>query len=263
MNREDVKTNIELFKGKCDQFIFISTVVALNHQLSCNVDETLEYGNLYSNYGQNKEECEKLFLEEKDFPITIVRPTQTYSNERIPLSLKGKTYWSVCSRMISGKEVIVHGDGQGVWAGTHASDFGRLFIPLVGRKEAIGEIYQIMNPQSYTWDMIYQTLANELGGVYRPVYISSELLDGSRKYNWKESIHGDKHFSNIFDIAKIRKLNPDFEFAIDMKKGVKMFVEYMNSHPELKKEDPEFDRWCDDTIEKYRRFKERFMEEME
>ena len=31
----------------------------------------------------------------------------------------------------------------------------------------------------------------------------------------------------------------------------------------LKKEDPEFDRWCDDTIEKYRRFKERFMEEME
>lgn len=263
MNREDVKTNIDLFKGKCDQFIFISTVVALNHQLSCNVDETLEYGNLYSNYGRNKEECEKLFLKEKDFPVTIVRPTQTYSNERIPLSLKGKTYWSVCSRMIKGKEVIVHGDGQGVWAGTHASDFGRLFIPLVGRKEAIGEIYQIMNPESYTWDMIYQTLADELGGVYRPVYINSELLDGSRKYNWKESIHGDKHFSNIFDIAKIRKLNSDFEFAIDMKKGVKMFVEYMNSHPELKKEDPEFDRWCDDTIEKYRKLKERFLEEIE
>ena len=263
MNKEDVKINIDLFKGKCDQFIFISTVVALDHKISCNVDEKLPYGNSFSNYGQNKEECEKLFLNEKDFPVTIIRPTQTYSEERIPLSLKGKTYWSVCSRMIRGKEVIVHGDGQGVWAGTHAEDFARLFMPLVGNKKSVGEIYQIMNPESYTWDMIYQTLAERLGGIYKPVYIGSELLDGSKKYNWKESIHGDKHYSNIFNIDKIKALNPDFDFTIDMKEGVRMFVEYMDKHPELKKEDPEFDEWCDDTIEKYKKLKERFIEEIE
>ena len=263
MDKNDAKINIDLFKGKTDQFIFISTVVALDHIISCNVDEDLPYGNRFSNYGRNKEECEKLFLNEKDFPVTIVRPTQTYSENRIPLSLKGKTYWSVCSRMIKGKEVIVHGDGQSVWAGTHADDFARLFMPLVANRETIGEIYQIMNPESYTWDMIYQTLADELGGTYKPVYISSELLDGSKKYNWKESIHGDKHFSNIFDISKIRKLNPDHEFSINMKKGIKKFVEYMNEHPEEKKEDPEFDRWCDDTIEKYKKLKERFIEEIE
>ena len=263
MDQEDAKINIDLFKGKCSQFIIISTVVALDHQLTCNVDETLNYGNRFSNYGRNKEICERIFLNEKDFPVTIVRPTQTYSNERIPLSLKGRTYWSVCSRLIKGKEVIVHGDGQSVWAGTHAEDFAKLFMPLIGRKESIKEIYQIMNPEPYTWDMIYQTLADELGGVYRPVYISSILLDGSRKYNWQESIHGDKHFSNIFDISKIRKLNPDFAFTIDMKKGIKMFMEYMEKHPELKKEDPDFDKWCDDTIEKYRKLKERFLEEIE
>ena len=263
MDKDDVRMNIDLFKGKCDQFIFISTVVALDHSVSCNVDESLEYGNRYSTYGQKKEECEKLFLEEKDFPITIVRPTQTYSENRIPLSLKGKTYWSVCSRIIQGKEVIVHGDGQGVWAGTHADDFAKLFMPLVGNRESIGEIYQIMNPESYTWDMIYQALADELGGTYKPVYISSVLLDGSKKYNWKESIHGDKHYSNIFDISKIKELNPDFNFTIDMKKGVKMFVEYMNEHPEEKIEDPEFDKWCDDTIRKYKELSERFIEEIE
>ena len=263
MNSDEAKINIDLFKGKTDQFIFISTVVALDHYVSCSIDEKLPYGNRYSLYGQNKEECERIFLAEKDFPVTIVRPTQTYSKERIPLSLKGKTYWSVCSRMLRGKQVIVHGDGQSVWAGTHADDFAKLFVPLVANKESINEIYQIMNPQSYTWDMIYQTLADELNGVYRPVYISSELLDGSKKYNWKESIHGDKHFSNIFDIAKIRRLNPDFEFKVDMKKGIRMFVEYMDEHPELKKEDPEFDAWCDDTIEKYQEMAEKFKEEIE
>ena len=87
MDQEDAKINIDLFKGKCAQFIFISTEVALDHQLTCNVDETLNYGNRFSNYGRNKEICERIFLNEKDFPVTIVRPTQTYSNERIPLSL--------------------------------------------------------------------------------------------------------------------------------------------------------------------------------
>ena len=263
MDPQDVRNNIDLFKGKCDQFIFISTVVALDHSVSCNVDEKLPYGNRFSSYGQKKEECEKLFLSEKDFPVTIVRPTQTYSDNRIPLSLKGKTYWSVCSRMIRGKEVIVHGDGQGVWAGTHAEDFAKMFMPLVGNKETIGEIYQIMNPESYTWDMIYQTLADKIGGVYKPVYISTYLLDGSKKYNWRESIHGDKHFSNIFNIDKIRQYDPDFKPEIDMKKGIEMFVEYMNAHPEEKKEDPEFDRWCDDTIEKYKKLQDSFMKEME
>ena len=263
MDKNDAKMNIDLFKGKTDQFIFISTVVALDHSVSCNVDEKLPYGNRYSTYGRNKEECERLFLDEADFPVSIVRPTQTYSLNRIPLSVKGKSYWSVCSRMIKGKEVIVHGDGQGVWAGSHADDLARLFMPLIANKETIGEIYQIMNPESYTWDMIYQALADELGGTYRPVYISSELLDGSKRYNWKEAIHGDKHFSNIFDISKIRKFNPEYEFSIDMKKGIRMFVEYMNKHPEEKKEDPEFDRWCDDTIEKYKKLKERFIEEIE
>ena len=263
MDPQDVRNNIDLFKGKCDQFIFISTVVALDHSVSCNVDEKLPYGNRFSSYGKKKEECEKLFLSEKDFPVTIVRPTQTYSDNRIPLSLKGKTYWSVCSRMIRGKEVIVHGDGQGVWAGTHAEDFAKMFMPLVGNKETIGEIYQIMNPESYTWDMIYQTLADKLGGVYKPVYISTYLLDGSKKYNWRDSIHGDKHFSNIFNIDKIRQFDPDFKPEIDMKKGIEMFVEYMNAHPEEKKEDPEFDRWCDDTIEKYKKLQDSFMKEME
>ena len=59
MDKNDAKMNIDLFKGKTNQFIFISTVVALDHSVSCNVDEKLPYGNRYSIYGRNKEECEK------------------------------------------------------------------------------------------------------------------------------------------------------------------------------------------------------------
>lgn len=263
MNLEDAKKNVEIFKGKTKQFIFISTNCVLNHTLTCNIDETVEKGNTFYAYGQNKAAVEDYFTEESkkgDFPLTIVRPTQTYSDHRIPLSVKGSSCWSVVSRMLKGKEVIIHGDGQSVWGSTHANDFAKLFCPLVAEPKTIGEIYQVMNPEPHTWDMIYQTLADLLGVEYKPVYISTYLLDKSQTYNWKESIHGDKHFSNIFDISKVAEFCPDVTCDIDIKKGLQMFLEYMDAHPEMKKEDEKFDEWCDKTIEAYKKFAEAFTE---
>ena len=264
MNTDDAKTNVELFKGKTKQFIFISTVCVLDHSTSCNVDETMAYGNAYYQYGRDKEACEKYFLEEAEqgFPVTIVRPTQTYSDSRYPLSVKGKSCWTIASRILKGKEVIVHGDGQGLWACTHATDFAKLFLPLVCNDETIGEIYQVMNPAPYTWDMIYEALADALGAEYKPVYISEYLLDESKTYDFRSSMHGDKHFSCIFDISKAKKYNPDVEFDVDIRKGAQMYVEYMNEHPEQKVEDEVFDAWCDRTIENYKKFSKQFTEKL-
>ena len=265
MNEDDARTNVELFNGKTKQFIFISTVCVLDHSTSCNVDETMAYGNAYYQYGRDKEACERYFLketEENGFPLTIVRPSQTYSDSRYPLSIKGKTYWTVASRMLRGKEVIVHGDGQNLWACTHASDFAKLFNPLVANPETVGEIYQVMNPEPCTWDMIYEALADALGAEYKPVYISEYLLDESKTYDFRSSMHGDKHFSCIFDISKTKKYNPDVKFDVDIRKGAQLYVEYMNAHPEEKKEDEDFDKWCDDTIAVYKQFAKQFTEKI-
>lgn len=264
MNKAAAEISVELFKEKTKQFIFISTVCVLNHQLSCNVNEEMPRGNQYYPYGMNKEECELYFLEElkNGFPVTIVRPTQTYSGPRIPLSTKGKSCWSVVSRMLRGKEVILHGDGQGVWASTHAEDFAPLFYPLIANPETIGEIYQVMNPESMTWDMIYQTLADLLGVEFKPVYISEYLLDHSKVYPWKASLHGDKHFSNIFDISKAKKYCPDYKPKIDIKTGLQKYLAFMDMHPELKVEDPAYDEWCDKVIEKYKRLATEFVEDI-
>jgi nucleoside-diphosphate-sugar epimerase len=141
------ENNIKLFTGKTDQFILISTVAAYNHELSCYCDEKMPMGNRFSTYGLNKKKVEEIFVQayhENGFPVTIVRPSQTYSKERIPLSVKGTTgCWPVISRMMRGKEVIIHGDGQSVWSSTHADDFANGFIGLIGCEETIGEAYQI------------------------------------------------------------------------------------------------------------------------
>lgn len=161
----------------------------------------------------------------------------------------------VVSRMLRGKEVIIHGDGQSVWASTHADDFAQYFCKLVGDESAIGEIYQIMNPEPHTWDMIYQDMAKLLNVEYKPVYIGTDLLRMSKTYNMEESIQGDKRWSNIFDISKISSNNRGYTCQISYKEGLRMYLEYMEEHPELKIEEPEFDEWCDRVIGMYREAK--------
>ncbi len=253
---EQAKTNIELFYGKTKQFIFVSTTATYNHDLTCCFDEEATLGNRYSQYGLNKAACEEVFLkayQEKQFPVTIVRPTQTYSKDRIPLSVKGKTCWSVIDRMIKGKEVIIHGDGQSVWSSTHADDFAKGFLGLIGLESSIGEIYQIMNDETHTWDDIYHELARLLHVEYKPVYIPSPLLAKSKTYDLLTSIQGDKHFSVIFDTSKIKRTVPTFECTIKVKEGLKRYLDYMDAHPELKKEDADFDAWCDRVISAYKK----------
>ena len=253
-NEKDARNNIDIFKGKTKQFIYISTVCVLDHEYTCNIDETTKLGNKYSDYGRAKAAAEQAFLDAQatiGFPITIVRPSQTYSDHRIPLSVKGGGCWPVVSRMLRGKKVIIHGDGQSVWASTHADDFAQGFYKLVANDKTIGEVYQIINAQPHTWDMIYQELAKLLNVEYQPVYISTEILKKSKTYNLMQSIQGDKRWSNIFDPSKIKAMNVDFECKIDYKKGLAMYLEYMDTHPEMKKEEPEFDAWCDKTIELY------------
>lgn len=264
-NEENARNNIEIFRDRTKQFIYISTVCVLNHETNCMVDETMEKGNSYSHYGQNKRAAEDAFLEEgvrTGFPITVVRPTQTYSKTRIPLSVKGKGCWPVISRMLRGKEVLIHGDGQSVWASTHADDFAEFFCKLVGDESAIGEIYQIMNPKPHTWDMIYQELARLLNVEYKPVYIGTDILRLSKTYNFEESIQGDKRWSNLFDISKISSKNPGYTCRISYKEGLKMYLEYMDANPELKIEEPEFDEWCDRVIGLYREAKAIFSDKI-
>lgn len=255
---EDIERDIKYFKDKTDQYIFISTNVVLNHHEYVLIDETTPIGNRISQYGQNKAACEAILKAHPDFPYTIVRPSHTYSDDRFPVSIKGSGTWTVFDRISKQQEIIVQDGGQSIWPITHANDFARLFISLVGNKESIHEVYHIMNPTPITWDMIYQEIALQTSGKYLPVYISSKLLEKSKKYNYREAISGDKAFSNIFNIDKILKLNKDFEFEYDLKKGISTYLNYMATHQSLKIVEDDFNEWSDKTIEAYKKMIDTF-----
>lgn len=254
-NAGQARNNVEAFLGKVGQYLFISTCATYDHELSCYVDENMPQGNHYSEYGRDKTAAEAVFWDayhQKGFPLTVVRPSQTYSNHRIPLSVKGKNCWCVVDRMLRGKEIIVHGDGQSVWASTHADDFAVGCCGLLGNEKAIGEAYQIMTDEVATWDMTYRELARIYGVEYKPVYIPSDLLACSKKYDFLTALMGDKQYSVLFDTHKIKEAVPQFGCKISIKEGLKKFKEYMDAHPEMQVPDPDFDSWCDQVISAYK-----------
>lgn len=250
-----LERDYRLFKGKTDQFMYISSASAYQKPVGNYViSEKTPLANPYWEYSRNKIACEdylmKLYREE-GFPITIIRPSHTYDERSVPLGVHGDNgSWQVVKRIKEGKPVIIHGDGTSLWTLTHNSDFAKGFIGLMGNIHAIGEAVQIMSDESVTWNQIYECIAKTLGVKLNPVYASSTYLAAHSHYNFTGSLIGDKANSVVFDCSKLKSLVPDFVATKRVDQGIRETVEYVISHPECQKEDPEFDKWCDEIAEK-------------
>jgi len=251
-----VERDIRLFSGRTRQYVYISSASAYNKPASNHViTEGTTLANPYWEYSRNKIACEELLMKtyrKEGFPVTIVRPSHTYCERGVPVSVHGlKGSWQVLKRMMEGKPVLVQGDGSSLWTLTWNEDFACGFIGLLGNPKAIGEAFQIMSDEQLTWNQIYQSVANALGVTFKPYYASSEFLAAvsPKAYDFTGNLLGDKSVTVVFDCTKLKRAVPGFCATTRFDEGVRRCVAYIQSHPELQEEDPEFDAWCDRVIE--------------
>ena len=251
-----VERDIRLFKGRTRQYVYISSASAYNKPAASHViTEGTTLANPHWEYSRNKIACEELLMKEyreNGFPVTIVRPSHTYCERSVPVSVHGpKGSWSVLKRMIDGKPVIIQGDGSSLWTLTWNEDFARGFIGLLGNPKAIGEAFQIMSDEQLSWTQIYKSVANALNVTVKPYYVASEFLVAAAPKAWdfEGNLLGDKSVSVVFDCTKLKRTVPGFQATMRFDEGVRRCVEHILSHPELRVEDPEFDTWCDHVIE--------------
>ena len=251
--KSQLERDYRLFKGRTKQYMYISSASAYQKPVAnYRITEGTPLANPYWEYSRNKIECEEYLMElyrNEQFPITIIRPSHTYDERSIPLGVHGDNgSWQVVKRMLEGKPVILHGDGTSLWTMTHNSDFAKGFIGLMGNIHAIGEVFQITSDETLTWNQVYQGIADALGIEWTPYYVASDFLKAVSDYDFEGSLIGDKANSVVFDNSKLKRAVPDFVATVRFDQGVKMVVDYVMSHPEYQKEDPEFDAWCDRVI---------------
>jgi nucleoside-diphosphate-sugar epimerase len=238
---EDIERDLELFSGRTKQYIFISSASVYEKPPSHHlISEATRLSNPYWDYARQKIACEERLMQAwqaSGFPATIVRPSFTYDHY-FPVAVGGSNSYTLAKRIKEGRPIIVHGDGSSLWVMTHAEDFGRGFIGLLGNEQALGEAFHITTDEVLTWNQIYETIGAALGTRPNIVHITSDFI-ARVVPRFVGSLLGDKTWSVVFDNTKIKKLVPGFEAVISFQEGTQRAAAWLDAAEER--------RWIDAT----------------
>ncbi len=247
---EHIETDLDLFRGRTKQYIFISSASAYQTPpVNWPTTESTPLRNPYWAYSRAKIACEERLMRayrEEDFPVTIVRPSHTYDATSVPMDGK----YTVLDRMRAGKKVIVHGDGTSLWTLTHHRDFAKGFVGLLGNPHALGEAIHITSDEVLTWNQIAEILANALGVQANIVHIPSEVI-ASYDAAWGAGLLGDKAHSMVFDNSKIKRLVPEYVATIPFHQGAAEIAAWYLSHPDVQNVDAQRNQLIETIIADY------------
>jgi nucleoside-diphosphate-sugar epimerase len=255
---EDVRLDYELFAGDVRQYIFISSAtVYAKPPPAAPVTEDAPLGNVWWEYAQKKLACERWLLErrgENGFPVTIVRPSHTYSHRWIPNPVSSSSY-TFAARLESGKPLWVHDEGESPWTLTATTDFAVGLAGLVGKPEAVGEAFHITSDEALTWNQIYAEIAHALGGkaastpiVKVPTDFICQVLP-----DLVGNLKGDKSHPGVFDNSKIKRFVPEFVCRKPFRTGVAESVAWLRQHPEQQNLRPELDASIEKVIDAWKK----------
>ena len=228
---DHVRADLDLFEGRCGQYVFISSASAYQKPPQrLPITESTPLRNPFWEYSRDKIACEDLLVgayRERGIPITIVRPSHTYDERMIP-TMGG---WTDIARMRRGKPVVIHGDGTSLWTLTHSEDFAIAFAGLLGNPAAIGEAFTITGTHAPTWNQIYGWLA-DAAGVADPdfVHVASDAIAAFAP-DLGPGLLGDKSHSVIFDVSKVTALVPEFRTTITFDEGARRILAHYDGHP--------------------------------
>ena len=250
---QDIERDLDLFRGHCGQYIFISSASVYQKPLTHPViTESTPLSNPFWQYSRNKIACEERLLRayrEEGFPATVVRPSHTY-DRTIPVAVGNWASYIIPQRMLAGKPVIVHGDGSSLWTLTHSEDFAKGFVGLLANPHTIGHAFHITSDYLLTWNQIYGQIGDALGVKPEIVHIPSDFI-AQVDPDTGPGLLGDKMWSVIFDNSKIKQFVPDYVASIPFYAGIRRTLAGFQSEPRRMQVPAEDDARLDSILDAY------------
>ncbi len=246
----DVQLDFDRFRG-VRQYVFISSAtVYAKPPAHLPIAEDAPLGNPVWEYAQKKLACERWLLERwraERFPVTIVRPSHTYSRRWVPNPVSSSSY-TFAARLEQGRPVFVPGDGQNPWTLTAASDFAVALGGLIGKEQALGEAFHITSDEVLTWNQIVMEIAAAVGAREPQVFrIPVEVICAAAP-ELTGTLKGDKIHPGIFDNSKIKRFVPGFDCRKPFSTGVRESVACLRTHPEQQNLSPKVEAMMDRVI---------------
>lgn len=251
----DIERDIELFAGKCKQYIFISSASVYQkpstHYL---IREDTPLANPYWDYSRNKIAAEERLLHEyrdNGFPATIVRPSLTYGDPMIPhVCNSWNMPWTLIDRLRKGKKVLAPGDGTSLWGTTHNTDFAKGFVGLMGHPQTLGQAFHITTDEVLTWDQMTHIIADCAGTKADIVHVPSEFISAFMPWELGSTL-GDKSQSVVFDNSKLKTFVPEFRATKSFADGIRQSIAWFEADASRQKIDEDWNATVDKMIDAY------------
>lgn len=224
---------VQVFAGRTSHFIFCSTVCAYgNTQTEIPTTEATA-PHPESSYGRNKLECERIFLQAHAagrLAVTIFRPSHTFGPGANLINNLG---WQndFISRLRQGRPILISGDGHGLWQSAYCDDVGVGFAKAIGRAKTMGEIYNIVGSDVFTWDQYTQRIAAALNAPPpRLIHVATDTLLElqPQRYGGLAEIF---RYHGVYSSDKINRDIPEYRSATSFSQAVCQTVAWMDAQP--------------------------------
>ena len=239
----NLKSSIELYRNKCKHYIFVSTTGIYSRQEKSSIKENYSKGRIQWEYNEGKINCEKYLLANKDnlpFNFTIVRPSVTYGDRRIPYTIVDrKRQWSLIERIQNNKPIV--GCNNVLFSICHLDDFSRGVVGLFMNEKAYGEAFHIGGPKAVRWDDVISEIEKIMNKKANIIHIDCEIL----KIYYPEMYYEIKYNKSdemILDNKKIENTVEHFCPKVSLAEGIKRTY---NTLQKEQSETPEDTYWND------------------
>ncbi|HRC63509.1 MAG TPA: NAD-dependent epimerase/dehydratase family protein [Dehalococcoidia bacterium] len=192
----DVQPMIELFRGRVAHYIFASSTViyAPSHVLPMHEWAPVDRGPRQSEYGMNKLLVEDLLFAEhraNGFPATTVAFSMVFGPNNIIPEREQRMF----SRLLSGRPVLIPGDGTTLGQVGHVDDEARALRMVMCQPQTFGKRYNLTGKEYYSDEGYVDTFAEVLGVTPRKVHIPAAVMDDI--YGDRIALEGSTIASNI------------------------------------------------------------------
>lgn len=252
-NCEQLKMSLAHFAERCQQYVFISTAGVYDRNSDKKrIGENAEKNQVEWSYTRQKIECEvylKKYFEGRKNRYTIVRPTVTYGDYRIPFPVATrKPTWTLFERLQRNIPVIACTNVE--HSIIHIEDFSRAVVGLFHNNGAYNEDFHISsNGNEIYWDDVI-SISGEILNVHpKIIHIPLEVFNVAFPSIYEE-LRWNKTTDLVMDDAKLKSVIPEFKCVISAEKGMEQTIrkareEFSLAHCQIDK------RWwenCDITI---------------
>jgi nucleoside-diphosphate-sugar epimerase len=247
-DKEDALSDIRAFANVA-HFIQVSTVCTYGIDydfLPVTEDHSLRP---ITDYGKNKVAADNVFMEayhRDGFPVTIIKPSTTFGPQMGLLRQVARDH-SWINRVETGRPILILGEGFALHQFLHVNDAASCFSHLLGRKNCVGQTYNMVGRGFVTWKMWHETAMKVIGTEVELIGTTLAQLDAFDVPNrgiCRDIFANNCYYSN----EKLLRDIPEFNPKLSLEQGMRDVYLKMNETGRIPKS--ENDGWEDRIIAK-------------